>query len=65
MNVTIQVYMTAIVMNLKRLATLLFYFLRIKDNVFGLKQEFEKKRIFSNGYWGRCQENRFDVVLAA
>jgi len=65
MNVAIQVYMTAIVMNLKRLATLLSYFLRIKNNVFGLKQEFEKKRIFLNGYWGRCQENRFDVVLAA
>lgn len=64
MNVAIQVYMTAIVMNLKRLATLLPYFLRLKNNVFGLKQEFENKGIFSNGYWGRCQENRFDVVLA-
>ena len=65
MNVAIQVYLTAAVMNLKRLAAaLLSYFWLIISLLFYFKEDFKKRGGVTKGFLGYDREESFSTVIA-
>lgn len=65
MNVAIQVYLTAAVMNLKRLATaLLPYFWLIRSYILCIKREFEKRGDLQKVFWG-YDHGEINIIVVA
>jgi transposase len=65
MNVAIQVYLTAAVMNLKRLAAaLLPYFWIIINRLLLLKEDFKKRGTIIKSFWNYDGEEAFNIVMA-
>jgi transposase len=63
-NVAIQVYLTAAVMNLKRLAVLLSGFLWSQNRMFCLQRDVEASGSLTKRLWGRYQQKSLILGLA-